>query len=325
MKRLFKHLVLGVSLAAASTACIQAAERPRVEQTGDDSLWLGPDGLPGTADDLPSEPDPSVEPDPTVEPEPTEPEPTEPSEPDPATDPTVEPNPVVEPEPDPIVEPDPTEPDPVVEPEPDRPKVVLLLPGTSIAGDNFATMYDRLVDDDYTPIIYEPEDLFTGSLAQGAEDVGALVRSLKAEYDVATIDIVGQCDGGVVARYYLTLLGGAPDVGHFVTFVAPHHGSNLSGVGAWITGWQALEDVRPNSAFMQALNSVPLPAGLDMTSIYSCNDDLMVPYTTSVVAGATNVEFCDRYVQHLGAFDDAVVYDRIRMSLDGVADAPTYY
>lgn len=324
MKRLFKHLTLGLSLAAVSTACIAEGERLRIDQTGSE---LGPDGLPGTADDL--APDPTD--DPAVVAPATEPES------DPAGDPTLEPDPeptgdpAVEPEPEPGTDPG-TDPglepgsDPVTpEPAEDTPRVVLLLPGTSIGGDSFEVMAERLVDDGFVPVVYEPADLFTGSLAQGAEDVAAIVETLKEDYDVPSIDIVGQCDGGVVARYYLTLLDGAPNVGRLVTLVAPHHGSDLSGVGAWLTGWQALEDVRPGSAFMEALNSVPLPSGVDMTSIYSCHDELMVPYTTSIVAGATNVEFCDHYLKHLAAFDDDLVYERLRMSLDGVPGAPTAY
>ncbi len=312
MKRLFKHLVLGMSLAVAATACIGEGNGPRVDQRGNESPSLGPDGVPVTDD--PTD-DPMVEPAPTPTPTPT-PAPT--PTPTPAPTPTPTPTPAPEPAPDPTTEPE-------AEPEADTPQVVLLLPGTSIGGDNFDLMAQRLSEDGFVPVVYEPEDLFTGSLAQGAEDVGAVVEALMEDYGVDTIDIVGQCDGGVVARYYLTLLDGAPNVGHLVTFVAPHHGSDLSGVGAWLTGWQALEDVRPGSAFMQTLNSVPLPAGLDMTSIYSCHDELMVPYTTSIVEGATNVEFCDHYVKHLSAFEDELVYERIRMSLDGVEDAPTAY
>ena len=308
MKALWMHLFVALTV---SVGCIDDTQPPYVGQDDRDrDPALGVDDPSGVAE-VPVEP---------VEAEPVEPEP-EPVEPEPEP---VEPEPV-EPEP---VEPEPVEPEPEpVEPEPVEPttKVVLLLPGTSIAAEEFTTMYHRLLDDGFVPVVYEEPDMFTGSLAAGAAWVGDVVASLQDEFDVDQIDIVGQCDAGVVARYYATLLDGAPNVRHLVTLVAPHHGSQLSGVGSWITGWQALTDVRPGSAFLETLNAAPLPSGLDMTSIYSCNDELMVPYTTSVVEGAANVEFCDRYVTHLSAFDDAQVYARIRMSLDGIADAPTYY
>jgi hypothetical protein len=51
----------------------------------------------------------------------------------------------------------------------------------------------------------------------------------------------------------------------------------------------------------------------------------MLPYDTSVVAGATNVLFCDHYIGRLDGFRDLVVYERIRTTLEGRGDrAPTY-
>ena len=62
---------------------------------------------------------------------------------------------------------------------------------------------------------------------------------------------------------------------------------------------------------MNKLNSAPMPAGLKLTSIYSCQDEYLWPQTTSRVPGATNVEFCNRYVSHFSPFWDTTVYDRI--------------
>ena len=67
MKRLFKHLVLGMSLAVAATACIGEGNGPRVDQRGSESPSLGPDGVPVTDD--PTD-DPMVEPAPAPAPEP---------------------------------------------------------------------------------------------------------------------------------------------------------------------------------------------------------------------------------------------------------------
>src|SRR4030095_13544076 len=37
--------------------------------------------------------------------------------------------------------------------------------------------------------------------------------------------------------------------------------------------WQALADIEPGSAFLTELDSSPFPTGLDLTSIYTCNDE----------------------------------------------------
>ncbi len=91
-----------------------------------------------------------------------------------------------------------------------------------------------------------------------------------------------------------------------------------------VTGWQALKDIKPNSPFMTLQRRDR--HRLRFTSIYSCADTLMVPYSTSAVTGATNVEFCGHYVDHFDPFFDATVYQRILVTLRGEgASAPTHY
>ena len=136
---------------------------------------------------------------------------------------------------------------------------------------------------------------------------------------------MAECDGGVATRYYLEVLGGDKFVDQAITFVSAHHGTWASPLGSWI-GEQALADITPGSPFLTKLNSVPFPAGLKFTSIYSCNDELMYPYTTSVVDGATNVLFCDHYLGHLDGFWDQVMYGRVLTTLQGNgAAAPLSY
>ena len=69
-----------------------------------------------------------------------------------------------------------------------------------------------------------------------------------------------------------------------------------------------------------------MPAGLNLTSIYTCNDEFLWPNTTSIVDGATNVEFCNQYLSHFDGFWDPTVYSRILVTLEGQgATAPTQY
>ena len=193
----------------------------------------------------------------------------------------------------PAAEPAPS--DPVEEPT----RVVLLIPGTMIEGSYFDTMAERLIGDGYEPWVFEPPDLFTESLAVGAERIAVAVDEVLEATGEDRINIVAQCDGGVATRYFLQLLAGHQKVDQVITFVSAHHGTWLSPVGDWVTGFDALEDIIPGSAFLDELNGAPFPTGLKLTSIYSCNDELMLPYDTSIVDGATNVLFCDHYVKHL--------------------------
>ena len=205
-------------------------------------------------------------------------------------------------------------------------RVVLLIPGTMIEGSYFDTMSERLIADGYEPWVFEPPDLFTESLAVGAERIAVAVDEVREATGEDRIHIVAQCDGGVATRYYLQLLAGDQKVDQVVTFVSAHHGTWLSPVGDWVTSFDALADITPGSAFLEELNGAPFPPGLMLTSIYSCNDELMLPYDTSVVDGATNVLFCDHYVKHFDPFWDPVVYERIVAALEGAGDsAPLYY
>jgi triacylglycerol lipase len=203
-------------------------------------------------------------------------------------------------------------------------RTVLLIPGTTITGDWFDTMHARLKNDGYNPIIFEPPDLFTESLVTGAKRIAAEVQRRLAESGETTLDIVAECDGGVATRYYLQFLGGDAYVERAVTFVSAHHGSWASPIAAWTTGWPALYEIIPGSRFMQKLNGTALPASVAFTSIYTCNDEVMYPYETSVISGATNVLFCDHYIGHFDGFWDRTVYERIRAALRDET-APTYY
>lgn len=210
------------------------------------------------------------------------------------------------------------------DPGPRNGEVVLLIPGSTIGTEFFDPMRARLENDGYTTFVWAPPDLFTQSLALGAERIAAKVNELRAATGLDRIHIVAECDGGVATRYYLQVLGGYQYVDKVVTFVSAHHGTDPASLAAWFTGWQAMRDITPGSAFMRTLAAAPFPADLDLTSIYSCWDELLYPYTTARVAGATNVEFCERYVSHFDGFWDEVVYGRIVAALRG-EPAPLYY
>jgi triacylglycerol lipase len=212
------------------------------------------------------------------------------------------------------------------DPQPEPTRIVLLIPGTAIVGSYFDDMAAKLEEDGFEPIIYETPDLLTESLAIGAVRISDKIDEVLAASGDAKVHIVAECNGGVATRYALQVLGGSERVDQFVSFVSAHHGTWLSPVGDWTTGFDSLADITPGSPFLTQLNAAPFPQGLEMTSIYSCNDELMLPYDTSVVDGATNVLFCDHYLGHLDGFWDPVVYERIHASLGGQgAQAPTHY
>ncbi|MBM3391977.1 MAG: alpha/beta fold hydrolase [Betaproteobacteria bacterium] len=93
--------------------------------------------------------------------------------------------------------------------------------------------------------------------------------------------LVGHSMGGLVSRAYLRRHGAAR-VAKLVTLGSPHHGSRLAVLGLGENGRQMV----PGSAWLAAINApgaVPLPP---TASIYSCQDNYVMPQDSSVLEGA---------------------------------------
>lgn len=195
-------------------------------------------------------------------------------------------------------------------PEPlDEPRAVLLITGVTIPAAWFDPIVARLERDGFRPVVWEPPALLSGSLFEASELLADVVDQVRAESGQEKIDILAECTGGVIARHYVQSLGGDAYVNRLVTFVSPQGGLPAAKYAAKIAGWPALYDLTPGSEFLQAVASVPLPASVHMTSIYTCTDEYIQPYTTSIVPGATNIGLCDgTFVAHFQTFFDPDIY-----------------
>ena len=178
------------------------------------------------------------------------------------------------------------------------PRTVLLITGVTIRAQWFDPIVARLERDGFKPVVYEPPALLSGDLFQATHDLAKVVEQVRDESGQDTIDILAECTGGVIARHYIQSLGGDKLVSRLVTFVSPHAGIAKAPWAALIAGWPALYDLSPGSAFLQAVANAPLPAGVDVTSIYTCTDEYIQPYQTSIVPGANNIGLCDGFVGH---------------------------
>lgn len=190
----------------------------------------------------------------------------------------------------------------------EQPRVVLLITGVTIPAAWFEPMVARLERDGFVPVVYEPPELLSGDLFENAERLADVIDQVRAEHGVDTIDILAECTGGLIARHYVQSLGGAPHVSRLVTFISPQHGLPKAPWAQDIVGWPALDDLTPGSEFLSAVNDAPLPEGLPITSIYSCTDEYIQPYETSIIPGARNIGLCDGEVGHFQFFYDPAIY-----------------
>jgi uncharacterized protein (TIGR03382 family) len=58
-----------------------------------------------------------------------------------------------------------------------------------------------------------------------------------------------------------------------------------------------------------------------VTSIYTCTDEYIQPYETSIIPGAKNIGLCDKFVGHFEFFYDRGIYEIMHAEL--VAPAPS--
>lgn len=200
------------------------------------------------------------------------------------------------------------------------PRVVLLITGVTIPAEWFAPIEARLERDGFIPVVYEPPDLLSGDLEKNSEWLGDVVEQVKLDYNQDTIDILAECTGGVIARHYIQSLGGAKNVSRMVTFISPQHGVAKAPMAAAIAGWPALYDLSPGSDFLKAVNDAPLPKDVSFTSIYSCTDEYIQPYETSIIPGAKNIGLCNGFVGHFEFFYNPDIYLIMHEAL--VAPAP---
>jgi MYXO-CTERM domain-containing protein len=204
-----------------------------------------------------------------------------------------------------------------------EPRTVLLITGVTIPAAWFDPMILRLERDGFRPVVYEPPDLLSGDLFENSAALGDVVDRIRAETGEDKIDILAECTGGLIARHYIQSLGGDQYVSRLVTFISPQHGLPKAEYAAKYAGWPALYDLTPGSAFLEAVNSAPLPANVPVTSIYTCTDEYIQPYETSIIPGATNIGLCDEKVGHFQFFYDPEIYLVMHGALTEPVPAPT--
>ena len=199
-----------------------------------------------------------------------------------------------------------------------EPRVVLLITGVTIPAEWFEPMKARLVRDGFIPVVYEPPDLLSGDLFENSELLADVVDQVRADTGHDKIDILAECTGGLIARHYIQSLGGDKYVSRMITFISPQHGLPKAPLAADIAGWPALYDLSPGSEFLEAVNNAPLPANVPVTSIYSCTDEYIQPYKTSIIPGATTIGLCNEFVGHFQFFYDPEIY----LIMHGALTAP---
>lgn len=130
------------------------------------------------------------------------------------------------------------------------------------------------------------------------EKVALKVDSLRHTYNCEKVHLIGHSMGGVIARNFVQIRGGADKVEQCIIIGAPNKGSKLSPFAIM----KLSEAIMPGSEFLANLNSKTLPKKVNLTNIYSRHDNLVIPHDSATLDKGTNIEL-------IGKGHNVLLYD----------------
>jgi triacylglycerol lipase len=173
----------------------------------------------------------------------------------------------------------------------DAPVPVLFVHGTDDTASSFLSMLQAFEDAGWSR-----ERLYAMSLHPQSGEVPIEVMAYQVAFSAESlrkrtrserIDVVAFSQGALSTRYWLQFLGGRGRVRRFISIAGPHHGTWL----AWLRGNPALEEMRPNSAFLRELNQDPDYGDTEVFSFWTPWDGVVVPTSSTRLAGSHERRF----------------------------------
>lgn len=116
--------------------------------------------------------------------------------------------------------------------------------------------------------------------------ISETIEETLVTYDVEQVDIVGHSMGGLLARYYIEIMGGDNRIGRCLLLGTPNAGSKVAPFALSPMG----RDLMPGSNFLTELNSAPLSSSVRYVTIYSRHDNLVIPSESAELPGAESIE-----------------------------------
>jgi triacylglycerol esterase/lipase EstA (alpha/beta hydrolase family) len=216
-----------------------------------------------------------------------------------------------------------------------HPRPVVLVPGLSgNSGRDYQAASPLLANNGYCVFAYDFRDNGFESNEAAAAGLSSFVDRVLAATGATQVDVVGHSQGGMMPRYYLKFLGGAPKVHTLIGISPVNHGTTLAGVatllqetgvsGSVVAGAcpACAEDVA-GSPFMRKLNAggdtVP---GVWYMAIGTRYEEIVTPYDAVFLSGrrVVNILLQDQcrtdFVDHLASIYDSVALHDMLNALD---------
>ncbi|MFL6159306.1 MAG: esterase/lipase family protein [Marmoricola sp.] len=152
-----------------------------------------------------------------------------------------------------------------------------------------------------------------GDIRASASELKDFVARVLAATGASQVDLIGHSQGTLMPDYWLKYLGGASEVGSYISLAPLWHGTSLSGPPAQMgmafpnpldSFGPAFSQMSAGSEFITQMRSgagVKVP-GVTYVNIMTKHDELVKPYTSGSEPGMTNIVIQDHckadYAEH---------------------------
>jgi triacylglycerol lipase len=185
---------------------------------------------------------------------------------------------------------------------------ILFVHGWNANSTAWTTMVSRFKNDGWTNAeLVNWSYNFRQSNATTAAQIKTKVDSILNATGAAHVDIVTHSMGTLSARYYVRNLGGDGKVDALVSLGGANHGTQT----AELCFDTSCFEMRPNSAFLTALNSTDETWGTPRYATWwSPCDDVIIPQTSTILSGAVNTQTA--CMVHSQLHEDPTVYAQVK-------------
>ncbi len=167
---------------------------------------------------------------------------------------------------------------------------VLLVSGYGGSTSSLESLASRLREDGREAIVVPPVGDNTGDLTEQARALDRAARTAIAA-GAPSVDVVGYSAGGVVSRIWVADLDGDAIARRVVTLGSPHGGTEVARLAAGLGAGSCPLACRQLATGSDLLDALPqAPTGPRWVSIWTADDDVVVPSTASRLDGAVNIE-----------------------------------
>jgi len=149
----------------------------------------------------------------------------------------------------------------------------------------------------------------TATIPEFAADLAAIVTRALERTGADKVDLVGHSMGGLVVRYYVERLGGAPLVRTAITIGSPHGGTKTAVLSLFRTGLQFCT----HSGVIDELRCCA-PTGVKMVSIWSEFDNIVLPPENALLPHPRR-NVMVRNVGHIALLFSRQVLTEVRLAL----------